>query len=89
MLKSYPFNHKIYLQNSDEMSLYLHPLMMSFPPWCVHRFGADHIEGERNKVEQRPDGLSGPAITNTLKKEVGGGAFQSLFIYLFIYFIIH
>ncbi|XP_045110946.1 tRNA-dihydrouridine(47) synthase [NAD(P)(+)]-like [Portunus trituberculatus] len=36
----------------------------------VCRFGGDHIEGERNKVEQRPNGVTGPATTNTLKKEV-------------------
>lgn len=36
----------------------------------VCRFGGDHIEGERNKVEQRPNGVTGPATSNTLKKEV-------------------
>ncbi|KAG0716820.1 tRNA-dihydrouridine(47) synthase [NAD(P)(+)]-like [Chionoecetes opilio] len=33
-------------------------------------FGGDHIEGERNRVENRTEGVSGPAVTNTLKKEV-------------------
>lgn len=43
-------------------------VMISPLPPC--RFGGDHIEGERNKVEERSEGLTGPPVVNSLKKEV-------------------